>query len=258
MVLSYSFCNVAVLPLRREPTHSSEQVSQMLFGEKAEVLEINEKEWAKVRIAWDSYTGWCKVSQLSLVQKKEYNKEAKYLVGKQGDKLILDESEMILPLGADLIKSKLLIGKQTGKFKGKKLEINKLSFDCDNIKHFAMLYLHSPYQWGGRSMAGIDCSGLTQMVFKLCNRKLPRDASQQAEEGEAVDFLQHAKCGDLAFFDNPEGRINHVGILFDNQTIIHATDAAGRVVIDKIDQGGIISTMLRKRTHSLRMVKRYQ
>ena len=230
----------------------------MLFGEKAEVLEINEKEWAKVRVAWDNYTGWCKVSQLSLVQKKEYHKDAKYLVGKQGDKLIFDESEMILPLGADLMKSKLMVGKQTGKFKGKKLEINKLSFDCSNIKHFAMLYLHSPYQWGGRSMAGIDCSGLTQMVFKLCNRKLPRDASQQAEEGEAVDFLQHAKCGDLAFFDNPEGRINHVGILFDNQTIIHATDTAGRVVIDKIDQGGIISTSLRKRTHSLRMVKRYQ
>jgi cell wall-associated NlpC family hydrolase len=117
--------------------------------------------------------------------------------------------------------------------------------------------MNAPYQWGGRSIAGVYCSGLTQMAFKLCNRKLPRDASQQALEGETVDFLQHGQCGDLAFFDNPDGKINHVGILLDNQSIIHATDAAGRVVIDKIDPGGIISTMFRKRTHNLRMVRRY-
>jgi cell wall-associated NlpC family hydrolase len=96
------------------------------------------------------------------------------------------------------------------------------------------------------------------MTYKLCNKKLPRDASQQAVEGVTVDFLQHAECGDLAFFDNDEGKINHVGIILDQHTIIHATDTSGRVVIDRIDQGGIISRLLKKRTHNLRMVKRYQ
>jgi len=72
-----------------------------------------------------------------------------------------------------------------------------------------------------------------------------------------VDFLQNARCGGLAFFDEKEGKINHVGILLDNQNILHATDASGRVVIDSIDQGGIISRSLKKRTHNLRLVKRF-
>ena len=179
------------------------------------------------------------------------------MVGRNTDKIVFESSEMWLPLGADLLRSKVVIGTQTGKFKGKKLELNKLEATANAIAENALIYMNAPYQWGGRSSAGIDCSGLTQMCFKICNRKLSRDASQQAMEGEVVDFLQHGQRGDLAFFDNAEGKINHVGILLDNQSIIHATDAAGRVVIDKIDQGGIISTMLRRRTHSLRMVRRY-
>ena len=257
MVLSYSFCNVSVMPIRKEPMHRSEQVSQLLFGEKAEVLEMNENEWAKIRVAWDNYEGWCKVSQLAIVEKKEYNKQPKHMVGRNTDKIVFESSEMWLPLGANLLRSKVVIGTQTGKFKGKKLEVNKLEATANAIAENALIYMNAPYQWGGRSSAGIDCSGLTQMCFKICNRKISRDASQQAMEGEVVDFLQHGQRGDLAFFDNAEGKINHVGILLDNQSIIHATDAAGRVVIDKIDQGGIISTMLRRRTHSLRMVRRY-
>jgi cell wall-associated NlpC family hydrolase len=94
------------------------------------------------------------------------------------------------------------------------------------------------------------------LAFKLCNHHIPRDASQQAKEGKLVDFLQYAQCGDLAFFDDKDGKIVHVGILLDTQNIIHATDTSGRVVVDRIDPAGIISTSLRKRTHNLRLVKR--
>lgn len=257
MVLSYSYCNVSILPIRKDPFHPSEQVSQLLFGERAEVIELNDNDWARVRVEWDNYEGWCKASQLAIVSKKEYGKVPKYIVGKEGTKFIFESSEMHLPIGAELSKSKIAIGNQIGKFKGKKLSKGDLIIGGKELRDNAVRYMNAPYQWGGRSLAGIDCSGLTQMAFKLCNRKIRRDASQQAQEGELVDFLQHGQCGDLAFFDNAEGKINHVGILLDNQSIIHATDAAGRVVIDKIDPSGIISTMLRKRTHNLRMVRRY-
>ena len=221
------------------------------------MLTINEGEWAQIRLEADSYEGWCRASQLHMVTKKEYFKPTKFFSGKHTDKLVFESSEMWLPLGSEFVKSKVTIASQTAKFKGGKLDASKLNASESNLRDIAMHYLHAPYQWGGKTIAGIDCSGLSQMAFKLCGVAIPRDASQQATEGETVDFLQHAKCGDLAFFDNEEGKINHVGMILDHQTIIHATESSGRVVVDKIDQGGIISASLRKRTHNLRMVRRY-
>ncbi|HRO42751.1 MAG TPA: C40 family peptidase [Flavipsychrobacter sp.] len=257
MVLSYSYCNVSILPLKKEPSHRSEQTSQMLFGEKAEILEIDNGDWARIRTEWDNYEGWCRAGQLTTIGKKEYRKTVKYISGSNSDKFVFEQSEMWVPLGSDLIETKLILGNETGKFKGKKLKNVELTCTCENLKDAALKFMHAPYLWGGRSNAGIDCSGLMQMAFKLCGKKLPRDAYQQANEGKMVDFLQHGQCGDLAFFDNEDGKIIHVGMLLDNQNILHATGATGRVVIDRIDQGGIISTSLRKRTHNLRLVKRY-
>lgn len=257
MILFYACCNISVLPVRKEPSHRSEMVTQLLFGEKAEVLELNDRDWARIRIEWDGYEGWCKVAQLSMVSKKEYIRGAKFFAGKNTDRLILEEGEIWLPSGAEISGTKTSWCRKPARYKGKKLEIKKLSISGETVKDAAFHYLNAPYLWGGRSTAGIDCSGLMQMAFKLCNYKLPRDASQQAQEGEMVDFLQHAQCGDLAFFDNEEGHINHVGLLLGDNQIIHATDTSGRVVVDKIDGSGIISTFLKKRTHNLRLVKRF-
>ncbi len=256
MILSYAFCNASMAPLRSEPSHKAEMVSQLLFGEKAEVLEINEKDWARIRCEWDGYTGWCKVGQLSFINKKEYRKEPRYIADKHNNKLVFEDDDQWIPMGADLFGIKHLY-KKDGKYKGKKLAVKDLELSPKHIIEAAMQYMNAPYLWGGRSVAGIDCSGLTQMAFKMCGKAILRDAAQQAEEGEQVDFLQHARKGDLAFFDNDEGKIVHVGILLDNTSILHATDTSGRVVIDKIDQGGIISIALKKRTHKLRVVKRY-
>jgi cell wall-associated NlpC family hydrolase len=92
------------------------------------------------------------------------------------------------------------------------------------------------------------------MVFKQFGIKLKRDAWQQVEQGELVGFLQEAIAGDLAFFDNEEGRITHVGIMLDNQQIIHAS---GNVRIDPIDNQGIFNAELNRYTHKLRVIKRF-
>ena len=247
------------MPLRSEPFHKAEQTSQLLFGEKAEIIEVNNREWAKIRCQYDGYEGWCKHSQLTEIPRREYRKVTKYLSSTHSGKITFESGDMSLPLGSDLIrlqKGEMKPAFESGKFKGKKINHAKTDLSADNLIAAAKKYMHAPYQWGGRSIAGIDCSGLTQMAFKLCGHKIPRDAAQQANRGALVDFLQHAECGDLAFFDNKDGNIVHVGILIDNKTIIHATDASGRVIIDRIDQGGIISITLRKRTHNLRFVKR--
>jgi cell wall-associated NlpC family hydrolase len=117
----------------------------------------------------------------------------------------------------------------------------------------AKQFLGTAYLWGGRTVFGIDCSGFVQMVFKLFNYKLPRDAYQQAEMGEAIGFLAEAKPGDLAFFDNEQGKITHVGILLSPHQIIHASAV---VRMDPIDQAGIVSSSTGLRTHQLRTIRR--
>ena len=87
----------------------------------------------------------------------------------------------------------------------------------------AFTYLNAPFLWGGKTPFGIDCSGFTQMVYKLCGYNLLRDAKQQATQGEFLSFIEESEPGDLAFFDNEEGEIIHVGIILNDYhlSLIH-------------------------------------
>jgi len=258
--ISYMSCGVTVAPIRREPTHRAEQVSQLLFGERVEVLQLNaETDWVQIRCAWDGYEGWCKAGQLQAISTKDFRRDARTISASQNGAIHPDSGVMRLPMGAELTglkKGSVPIGAHAGKFKGKKLDLRKAEKSPDILLDAALSFMHSPYQWGGRTSAGIDCSGLVQMAFKLCGIPVLRDASEQATMGAEVHFLAESKGGDVAFFDNAEGRIVHVGILADKHTIIHATDTSGRVVEDRIDNAGIISISLKRRTHNLRAIRR--
>lgn len=259
MVIGFALASVSIVPMRLEPNHGAEQVSQLLFGERMIVLSKKKNDWYFVRCEWDKYEGWVKEGQITFITDKQYRRKLGSISISEQDKIILPEGGFSLSLGSSLflLKGKKLEWNDYFIFKGKRALLKNATFEASKFTEYCKSFIGSPYLWGGRSIMGIDCSGFSQVIFKLCNYKLPRDASQQAKIGESVDFLQEAKCGDLAFFDNEEGGINHVGILLNSTTIIHATESSGCVVIDSIDNNGIISRKKRMRTHNLRLVKRY-
>ena len=144
----------------------------------------------------------------------------------------------------------MLIGEREFNFKG---QVTHGLKGRQELVEVAYQYLNAPYLWGGRTPAGIDCSGFTQMVYRLCGFSLPRDSSQQATHGITLSFIEESEAGDLAFFDNEEGRIVHVGIILQDNYILHAS---GKVRLDRLDQTGIFNREKGSHTHKLRVIKK--
>lgn len=260
MNLQFGICNLSLVPLRAEASDKSEMLNQLLFGDHFEIVDENEK-WVKIRLAYDLYEGWIDKKQFIAITLEEYKAldGLNFILG-------VEVSHRVKNTITNQI-IHLLAGSGIPKIENNRFSINNQHFEIDaslskpsifqfenKIVEYAEFYLNAPYLWGGRSLFGIDCSGFCQIVFKQFGIRLKRDAWQQAEQGELVNFLQETKTGDLAFFDNDEGRIIHVGIMMDNSTIIHAS---GKVRIDAIDSQGIYNEELRKHTHKLRVIKRY-
>ena len=254
--MAFVVCIVPISPMRKEAAHRTEMVSELLFGEMAEVLEEN-KGFTKLRSLYEGYEGWCQSAQLTDIDASRLDQLNTILTAEWVSIIDFNGYPMQLPLGCSLAllpDGKGQIGKYTVSYNSKTCDPSTKIFTADAIKTFSLQYLNTPYLWGGRSVFGIDCSGFVQQVFCFFNKKLPRDAYQQAIVGEPVGFLQEVHCGDLAFFDNDEGHITHVGLLLDPETIIHSS---GKVRIDKIDNMGIVNSDTGERTHKLRIVKRY-
>jgi len=247
-------CCVPVSPLRATSSHKSEMVSQLLFGEMVNVLEKGQDNWIKVQCQYDNYEGW--ITQQHLAE-PPYQHVPLHLSADWTNEILFNNQPMHLSFGSDLrglANGQAEWGKYNWSFKGNHLDPQHARRTEKNILKMAFMFINTPYLWGGRSVFGIDCSGFTQIVFKSFGFPLLRDAYQQASQGEVVGFLQEAKAGDLAFFDNDEGRITHVGILMNAHEIIHAS---GKVRVDKIDTQGIMNVDTNERTHRLRIIKRY-
>ncbi|MCC7302064.1 MAG: C40 family peptidase [Bacteroidia bacterium] len=255
----YVVSTLSIVPVRKEPRSQSELVSQWLFGETAEILESG-KEWHRIRITHDRYEGWINSAQATSLSHSQFLDISTHpvclcsgITGMVKDRKLTQEYPVtagcLLP---GLIAGSFLLGENIYSFQGDFHQPEKP--DLSEFLPYAMKFIHAPYLWGGRTPFGVDCSGFVQSVYRYCGIPLPRDARQQAEFGEVLSFLEESKAGDLAFFDNKDGEIIHVGILLSPDRILHAS---GKVRIDKIDHQGIFQEELGNYTHHLRVLKRY-
>lgn len=255
-MVQHGICNLSVIPLRSDESDRSEIISQLLFGDRFEILKFTQ-QWSYIRSYHDHYLGW--VDNKQFVKTKEVvDSSERFILGLQTshEAVKLSTGEVLHLLAGSTISklesNRFKIASEEYQLKSPDILSNQSDFETAVID-CAKFFLHAPYLWGGKTIFGIDCSGLTQIVFKMLGKKLFRDAFLQAGQGETLNFLQEAKAGDLAFFDDNEGRITHVGIMLNDHQIIHAS---GRVKIDLIDPQGIYSNDLKKHTHRLRIIKR--
>ncbi len=258
MMDNFFVCNVAVAPLRKEANNQAEMVSQLLFGDRVTVLEKAEK-WCLIKTRHDGCKGWMDPKQLGKIDPLFFNNENQYqllaslqpvneLIGEDGSKYYLTPGSS-LPF---CNQEGCLIGNKFFKLNFLPIKPQHNQF-LNKVAETATFFLNAPYLWGGRTIFGIDCSGFSQMVYKILGFVIKRDAWQQAEQGTPVDFISEAQTGDLAFFDNDFGKIIHVGLMLGNDKIIHAS---GKVRIDLIDNQGIYNAEIGRYTHQLRMIKR--
>lgn len=246
----YGIAHLPLIPMRSEPASKSEMCNQLLFGDTYKVIDEQE-DWVKIHSAYDDYEGWISRGQALLLEKDEIDN----LQGRQTVcsfpflPISCQGQAMLIPAGATIYGANGSFQFGHYHYELEKDQITHSKSICET----ASLYLNSPYLWGGRSPFGIDCSGFTQVVFKQHRVKLKRDAWMQAGQGETISFLTEARAGDLAFFDNEDGKITHVGILKDCEHIYHAS---GWVKLDSLDNYGIINSDTRKYSHKLRIIKR--
>jgi gamma-D-glutamyl-L-lysine dipeptidyl-peptidase len=246
-----SICLLSVVPIRKEPAHRSEMVSQLTFGEYVEVSK-EEDGFSYISCDYDGYEGWVQSTQLTPVTRKQ---KTSIFVRTWSEEITVNDRKIRIPMGSPVydepVSDKFTVSYNK---QGNSWNTNGKLLNESGMLEIAESYLETPYLWGGRSVFGIDCSGFAQQVFKFFGIKLLRDACLQAEQGEEVNSLAEAKACDLAFFKNEKGRITHVGILLSNNRIIHASS---KVRIDTIDENGIWNADLNKRTHDLASIRRF-
>ncbi|SEW48861.1 SH3 domain-containing protein [Chryseobacterium wanjuense] len=235
--MNKGICIVTVAPVRAESSDKAEIVTEILFGESADILEVN-KNWTKIKMHYDGYEGWMDTKQIKTVTDEELAKRKVTVITEDFSSVLMNDGKILLSMGSEVEFPAVA---------------SRRSHDVrESVALTAREFLNVPYLWGGKSFFAVDCSGFTQLVYKIHDVKLPRDTYQQAEIGEPLTFVEESQPGDLAFFENEEGRIIHVGIMLENQKIIHAS---GKVRIDTLDSTGIFNKELNKHTHKLRVIK---
>ncbi len=259
--MRYGISNLSIVPVRSEPREKSEMCTQILFGEHYTILEEQAK-WCHVELAIDGYQGWIDRIMVNEVDEQYFLQLSEIPLTVTTDVFNIvqmrgDYTNFLIVAGSTLpnfepVTRTFQIGGIVYTIQGN--SINPLSRSVrEVIIENALKYFNSPYLWGGRSPFGVDCSGFTQVLYKMAGLSIPREAQQQSLMGDNLSFVEEALPGDLAFFDNEDGAIVHVGIIWEKNKIIHSS---GKVRIDNVDHFGIHNIDTKRYTHQMRLMRR--
>jgi hypothetical protein len=238
-----------VIHLRKEPTHASELVSQVVMGTLLAVLEAGE-EWWYVR-APDGMLAWARSTNLQPATDRDADRwrsrdhvliTAPLVVAPR-----LTHGSVTLSAGTHLA----FVGRRKDDLLGRapgREELLLPAYACryipsdappteptaENVIRLAEPFLGVPYLWGGSSGWGLDCSGFTQLVFRMAGLNIPRDSDQQMAMAQStcrVDHIKDLAPGDLVFFKG------HVGICLGRGEFVHASAPAGCVTVNALIPG---------------------
>ena len=232
--MTKGICKVPVAAVRSDSSHRSEMTTQLLYGETVDVLEENSR-FIRIKMHFDGYEGWVDRNQIAATEADD--ESLKKIITEPVQWVDLPEGRTLLSLGSEV--------------KGGARDAMP---PTDIIGETARQFLNVPYLWSGRSFFGTDCSGFVQLVYKIHGIRLPREAWQQADKGNVLSFIEESRPGDLAFFENEDGMITHVGMMLNQEELIHAY---GKVRIDMLDSTGIFNRDLNRHTHRLRFIRTY-
>ncbi|SFR48877.1 NlpC/P60 family protein [Robiginitalea myxolifaciens] len=247
--MRYGICPLSLVPVFEE-REQGKMLTQLLYGELFKILDSRKNHY-RIRVQLDKTEGWIRKDQAAELEEAVWEETLKSSMGACTQDLfshIINEEGILFPvaIGANAVRASLM----DHRFEG---DSSIPAKDREHLISQALLLLNSPEMPGGRSPLGIDAGGFTQLVYKCCGYALDRNPQQQALQGDALSFIEESEPGDLAFFDGPDGAIDHVGIIMKNNYIIHVH---GQVRIDRIDHSGIFNTQLRRYTHPLRVIKK--
>jgi hypothetical protein len=251
-------CRLSVVPVRAEASDKSELITQLLFGDHYSVIQCSEDgKWLQIEIAFDSYRGWIDMKQHHAIQDEyfEYLNRTDFKICTDIVSSILYKKQLIqIPIGSVLpiTSSELFAIEEQLAFNGEAKNMGERR-DFEYLRQIAMKYKNAPYLWGGKTPFGIDCSAFVQQVYRICGYRLQRDASQQFQQLKEIHKFNSSIAGDLAFFSNENGEVVHVGIVLEDNKIIHAS---GKVRVDQLTEEGIVNKESKIITHTLCGIKR--
>lgn len=227
----------ALAPLLADPAVRAEQVSQLVLGETAVLLQRRD-EWWRVRTRADGYEGWAHAGYLRQAELPDVLAWEREAAGwSEGAEAHAGQSRVRLPVRARVVlhagdaielpdgrTARITSGNVAG------LDDVRVAARREPAHEWALrVFEGTPYEWGGVSSLGIDCSGLVQTTYAARGVQLPRDSAQQAAAGVAVDPAA-ARPGDLIFFSERGDRITHVAFMGPGETLVHSTLACGGVL----------------------------